>query len=209
MFTLTASAVPSVAGAATISRSFSSSDQIAFRPGLCIIAASNGTIAATRTVQYTRAGAVIRLSNPRITRLSLAAWSKSACNTPLARDVTPFRWITIKQHFYGYRCSFNPTFTLGAPWSASVSVTPDCGQETTGNAGTHEAHARHRNYFLFDTDHQIGWKQSGARLALTPDPVRLCTSSAATVKFRLKSKTTSETYERVLAFKDPCISDTD
>lgn len=203
-------AVPPIATAETVSRKFSSSDQLQFRPGLCIVAATNGTMEATRTARGSRGGVIIELTKPRIAKVSLAVWTKSHCNDPRARDVAPFRWVAFRQHFYGFTCSFNPSFSIGKPWSAGVSITPDCGGQETGNAGTRENRAHHRTYFSYDTSVPISWGQRASRLlGGGSTPVRLCASASATVKFRLKGRTTSETFERPLGFDDPCVYDND
>jgi hypothetical protein len=113
--------------------------------------------------------------------------------------------VTYRNYYYGYTCSFNPSFSAGAPWSVGVGVTPECGEETVAKYGASESRTRRTNAFDLETEgFAFRWNQSDS--ATAPGDVKLCTSVSGWLRLRDTAGAERQTLIKKVRFDDACVS---
>jgi len=105
---------------------------------------------------------------------------------------------------YGHTCSFNPSFSVGAPWSIGVSITPECGDERVAKLGDAQKRARKAYQFrVGSVGRAFGWNDPEVDTA--PTTLRLCTSAAAVITLRDTQGPKRAKRTETISFADPCV----
>lgn len=191
----------------TVSRSYSSY-RYAYVPqfNLCL----GVYVTAQLKAKYTRrAGSqtvVSELASPTINDPAMQVTVKKTCddNSPLKSRHRANK-ISYKNLYYGYTCSYNPSYSVSVPWSVGVGVTPDCGDESVVQYGARDERARNATRFNLTTDgYAFGWNQKDS--VVEPGSVEICTSVSAYFRLQDTDGSERETAIKKVAFPDACIS---
>ena len=146
----------------TVARTFSSSKRVwNERFNLCIWTTFSGRLSATRYRYPASEGPfwVIDLKKPKISDPRVKVTLRRSCADGAAlkarHAADTFRYAG---YVYGYTCSYNPSYSVSAPWGVSVGVTPDCGDEKVAGYGDTQQNTRSANTFRLATDGvAVGW----------------------------------------------------
>lgn len=165
---------------------------------------------STLTARYKRRpisqGAVKTLSSPEIHDPEMQVTLKKTCDDNSAyKKRHRANRLRYANYYYGHSCSYNPSFSVGAPWSAGVGVTPDCGQRDVAKTGVTERGTSRTYRFNLDSDgYAFGWDAEDAETM--PGTVKLCTSVSAF--FMLHDNLGAERLRKNIkvGFPDACVS---
>lgn len=191
----------------TVSRRYSSY-RYAHVPdlGLCLGVYVTATLKARYDRRPISQGAVSELDKPTIHDPAMQFTIKKRCDDNSAyKKRHRADKISYRNLYYGYTCSYDPSFSVGAPWSVGVGVTPDCGDERVAKYGSSDTRAQRAYRFNLDTEgYAFGW--NGKDSTVEPGTVKLCTSVSG--YFRLQDTKGAErrTVIKKVAFPDACIS---
>lgn len=173
---------------------------------LCMAVYVTGTMKATRYTEPVEGGAWVRISHPRIVDPSMQVTLKESCDDNAeVKRYHRASTISLKSYYYGFRCSYTPTYSVGAPWSVGVGVTPDCGEKKVARLGDHQVHARRAYRFDVSSDGQaFSWKANKSDTA--PTRLKLCTSLSAYFALRDTEGTSRSKAYRKVGFPDACVT---
>lgn len=173
---------------------------------LCLGVYVTARLKATYTRRAGSQSVVSELSKPTINDPAMQVTVKKTCddNSPLKTRHRANK-ISYKNLYYGYTCSFDPSFNVGVPWSVGVGVTPDCGDETVAQYGARDTGAREASSFKLTTDgYAFGW--NGKDSVVEPGTVKVCTSVAGYFRLQDTDGAERETAIRKVGFPDACLS---
>lgn len=103
----------------------------------CVRVRVTGTMSAfyVRSTQtYPTPADYQSLQDPRVRDLTMRVTTTRTCASGSSRaQVTK---ATLRQSYYYWKCSSNPSISVGYPWSVGLSVTPTCGEEKVAKRAT-------------------------------------------------------------------------
>jgi hypothetical protein len=174
--------------------------------GFCLGVYATAKLRATFDVKPISQGAVSELRDPQIIDPSLQMTIKKSCDDNASyRKKHRANVVSYSNYYYGYTCSYDPSFSVGAPWSVGVGVTPDCGSENVAQVGETNKNARAAYRFNLDTDgYAFGWDASDS--TVEPGTVKLCTSLSGYFRFKDNDGAERETVAKKASFPDLCLS---
>ena len=122
----------------------------------------HGTMRADMYFTSIEGGAQATMTNPRVVNPKLLVTVKKRCDDGAAvKRYHQANVLNYRNLFYGYKCSYDPSFSVSFPWSIGVGITPDCGQERVAKYGATNRNARRAYRFSLNTDgYAFKWKQS-------------------------------------------------
>jgi hypothetical protein len=172
---------------------------------LCLGVWIRGEIRAKLSRTAIPAGVFKKLHEPRLIDPYMLVTTKRSCDDS-SEPKFHHRANSISYHhyFYGYTCSYDPSFNYSPPWSVGVGVTPDCGEERVARLGDHQTNARDAYRFELETNgYAFGWDDSDS--GMSPDSQRLCTSVSGYFVLRDTDGAERAKAMRKVQFSDPCV----
>lgn len=173
---------------------------------LCMSVSVTSTLRATYRRQAVSQGVVKTLKSPRIIDPTMLVTFRKSCDDnseyKQRHRVNRFAY---HNYYYGYSCSYNPSYSVGYPWSVGVGITPDCGDQRVAKYGDSQRRTRRTHRFTLITEgHAFSWDQSDS--ATAPGGVKICTSVSGFFRLRDTSGDERLTLLKKVRFPDACIS---
>ncbi len=163
------------------------------------------TIKADVTFTPIEGGAYATIHTPRVVDPYMLVTLKKSCddNAALKRKHGA-NFVGYNNYFYGYKCSYNPSFSVAFPWSIGVGVTPDCGDEKVARHGDRQPNARRAYRFEVSSDgYAFRWNQQ--KTHTQPAHLSLCTSVAGYLSFRDTEGQIRKKALKKVGFSDACV----
>lgn len=133
-------AAPAAAGVTskTITKSFTKKSSFYSTPlSRCVHTRITGKMSAfyvRSTQDYPTPADYQSLQDPRVKNLTMTVRTTRTCTAGAAKaNVTK---ATLRQSYYYWKCSSNPSISVSYPWSVGVSATPTCGDEKVARRAT-------------------------------------------------------------------------
>ncbi|SDC09455.1 hypothetical protein [Nocardioides lianchengensis] len=194
-------------GGETVSRSYSSYRYVDVPQfGFCLGVYATARLQATYKRRPISQGVVSELRDPKIIDPSLQVTVKRSCDDDAKyRKKHRANKISYSNYYYGYKCSFDPSFSAGAPWTVGVGITPDCGSEKVAKVGEVNGRARRAYRFVLDTEgYAFGW--DGSDSVVEPGSVKLCTSLSGYFRMKDSQGAERQTVAKKVSFPDLCLT---
>ncbi|RYP87268.1 hypothetical protein EKO23_06630 [Nocardioides guangzhouensis] len=175
----------------------------------CLGVYVTATVRATLTVTPIEGGAYHQLHSPRIVNPKMQVTIKKSCDDGAAvKKYHRANTVNYRSYFYGYKCSYNPTFSVAVPWSVGVGITPDCGSKKVAKLGDTQKQARRAYRFKLATDgYAFGWDQR--KTDTYPTTLSLCSSVSSYFVLRDTEGADREKAMKKVGFADACVSNKD
>ena len=94
------------------------------------------------------------LQDPKVRDLTMKVWITRTCTAgSAAATVTK---ATLRQSYYYWKCSSNPSISVSYPWSVGVSATPTCGDEKVARRATTYG-TRNTSYAQYNSGVRASW----------------------------------------------------
>jgi hypothetical protein len=172
---------------------------------VCLLVGFTGTMKA----RYFYRNKAKYLNRPQLTSSRVAVTTKKSCAvTAPVKKRNGFGTFGYYGYLYGYTCSYDPSFSVSIPWSVSVGVTPDCGNERVAKIGDRQKNTGNASYFEKTTSVDVGWDDED-RVALpgpgTKPKTELCTSVSVFITMRKTSGSRRIARDLKVALPDFCI----
>lgn len=136
--TLTAPPASADVTSYTITKSFTRAKKFYSAPlGRCLRVKVTGSMSAfyVRSTEGPPTPADYQsLQDPELKNLTLRLTTTDTCFDGSPRERV--KKATMRQSYYYWKCSANPSISVSAPWSAGVSITPSCGDEKVARRST-------------------------------------------------------------------------
>ena len=164
------------------------------------------TIKADVTFTPIEGGAYATIHTPRVVDPYMLVTLKKKCddNALLKRKHTA-NFVSYNNYFYGYKCSYNPSFSVAFPWSVGVGVTPDCGDEKVARHGDRQPNARRAYRFEVSSEgYAFRWDQQ--KTHTQPANLSLCTSVSGYLSFKDTEGTVRKKALKKVGFPDACVT---
>ena len=174
---------------------------------LCAGVYVTAQIKADVTFTPIEGGAYATIHTPRVVDPSMLVTTKKSCDdsSPVKRKHSA-NVVGYHHYFYGYKCSYNPSFSVAFPWSIGVGVTPDCGDEPVARHGDTQKNARRAHRFEVTSDgYAFRWDQRKTHLQPAPK-LSLCTSVAGFLSFKDTDGKVRKKALKKVGFSDACVS---
>lgn len=174
---------------------------------LCLGVYMRATVKATMTTSYTVGGTpVYKLHSPRLVDPYMLVTTKRSCDdSSLVKRRHSINKLTHRMMAYGYKCSYDPSYSVGFPWSVGVGATPDCGNERVAQFGQTQGRARRKYRFELVTEgFAMGWDQSDGDVGPGYD-LKLCTSVSGFLRMKDSSGAQVATVVKRVGMPDFCV----
>lgn len=129
------------------------------------------------------------LQDPEIKDLTMQVTTTVNCSDTTRAKVTK---ATLRQSYYYWKCSANPALSVSYPWSASVSVTPTCGDEKVAKRSTTYG-ADGSRYTQYNSGVKATWDKLS--YGKTSTDVKSCVHGVADVTVYRSTKSDSVKYD--------------
>jgi hypothetical protein len=194
----------------TVSRSFASSTRVwSKRFDTCLWMTFKGKLSAKRYRYMASEGPfwVIDLKEPRISdptvKLSLRKTCKDGAALKRRHSANTIRYAGF---VYGYKCSYDPTYSVSAPWGVSVGVTPDCGDERVAKHGDFQRGTSRAHTFRLHTDGvAVGWDGRDWIYEGQGDVAKVCTSISGYFVLRDTKGAVRKKHVIKAGLRDQCV----
>lgn len=176
---------------------------------LCLGIYIVGHVRANKSTTTTIGGEQFQhLTKPRIIDPYMLVTTKKSCDDSSSvkkrHRMNQFTWRT---YGYGYKCSYDPSYSFAVPWSVGVGITPDCGDERVVRFGQTQKRGTTRTYrFELETDGvAFGWDQKDTAHHATGGVAKLCSSISAYLIMVDNTPPTVKTVHKKVSFPDFCV----
>ncbi len=178
------------------------------RFGGCLRVSFLGQMQATSGTSGQGQSTLITFGGPTFlySRIAVTVFKSCAAGSPVKKRQS-FDQIRYSANLYGYKCSFNPSYSFGIPWSVGVSFTPDCGNKNVASLGDKQYRTARTYQYDTETRVPVAWKDSKSK---RPTPyggnnLEICTSVSVDVTLKSEHGATrpNRIYRAVL--DDLCI----
>jgi hypothetical protein len=190
-----------------VSRRYSSY-RMADVPGFNMCAGVYVTAQMKADVYFTpiEGGAYVDMVNPRIVNPSMLVTLKKSCDDSAeVKRRHAANQVSYNYFYYGYKCSYDPSFTVAIPWSIGVGITPDCGDERVARHGDRHKRARRAYRFELDTD-GMAFRWSQKKTHTQPTTLTMCTSVASYLVFKDTEGAVRRKVQKKVGFSDACVT---
>lgn len=189
----TAPAASAATTSYTITKSFTKTKKFYSTPlSRCIRVKITGTMSAfyVRSTQtYPTPADYQSLQDPKIKDLTMQVTTTTNCSSTTRATVTK---ATLRQSYYYWKCSANPNLSVSYPWSASVSITPSCGDEKVAKRSTTYGSTGSR-YEQFNSGVKATWDKLS--YGKTSTDVKSCVHGVADVTAYRTTRSDSVKYD--------------
>lgn len=206
-------AAPARANATTttvVSRTFTSRTRVwSKRFNACLWMSFSGRMSATRYRYPASEGPfwVIDLKKPKVSDPRVTVTLRRTCKdgAALKRRHTADT-VRYAGYMYGYKCDYDPSYSVSVPWGVSVGATPDCGDERVAAYGDSQKRARGAHTFRLRSDGvAVGW-DGRDWVHEGYDTAKVCTSISGFFVLRDTQGSVRAKHVVKAALKDQCVT---